>query len=44
MFYFLLSCTLIAVSFAAGFYAGVKNSESSKVAKAKELLKSIKDQ
>jgi hypothetical protein len=44
MFYLLLTATLVAVGFAAGFYAGLKNANSSKVTKAKEILKSIKDE
>jgi hypothetical protein len=33
---------LIALAFAGGFYAGVKNSASSKIAKAKDILDAIK--
>jgi hypothetical protein len=33
---------LIALSFGGGFYAGVKNANSSKLAKAKDILDAIK--
>ena len=33
---------LIALAFAGGFYAGLKNANSSKVAKAKDILDAIK--
>lgn len=36
----ILICTLIG--FAGGFYAGVKNANSSKLAKGKELLEALK--
>ena len=32
----------IAVAFAGGFYAGVKNAKSSKVEKAVDILKALK--
>jgi hypothetical protein len=43
MFTFLLSITVIALAFAGGFYAGVKNAKSSKVEKAVEAFKTLKD-
>jgi hypothetical protein len=33
---------LIALSFGGGFYAGVKNANSSKLSKAKDILDAIK--
>jgi len=33
---------LIALAFAGGFYAGVKNANSSKLTKAKDILDAIK--
>ena len=44
MFYIVLYAFLLSVGFAVGFYAGIKNANSSKVAKAKEVLKAIKDE
>ena len=42
MFIFLLSLTVVAVAFVAGFYSGIKNANSSKVAKIKEIEESIR--
>lgn len=42
MTYIIVAFVLCAVSFAAGFYAGVKNASSSKLAKGKELLSALK--
>lgn len=38
----LLALIALVVGFAGGFYAGLKNANSSKVAKAKEALNIIK--
>jgi uncharacterized protein (UPF0333 family) len=43
MFTFLLSLVVVALAFVGGFYAGVKNSKSSKVEKAVEAFKTLKD-
>jgi uncharacterized protein (UPF0333 family) len=43
MFTFLLSLIVIALAFIGGFYAGVKNAKSSKVEKATEAFKALKD-
>ena len=42
MFEFLIYLTAGAVLFIAGFYAGVKNANSSKINKGKELIKALK--
>jgi hypothetical protein len=42
MFTFLISITAVILAFAGGFYAGVKNAGSSKVAKFKELEDTLK--
>lgn len=41
MSYLILSVIAIAIGFAGGFYAGVKNANSSKVSKAKEVLDTL---
>lgn len=41
MSYIIVSLVSLALGFAAGFFAGVKNANSSKVAKAKEVLDTI---
>jgi lipopolysaccharide biosynthesis regulator YciM len=38
----MITLLLIAVAFAGGFYAGVKNAKSSKVDKAVDILKALK--
>ena len=38
----MITLLLIAVAFAGGFYAGVKNAKSAKVEKAKSLLDVLK--
>jgi hypothetical protein len=38
----MITLLLIAVAFAGGFYAGVKNASSSKVEKAVDILKALK--
>jgi hypothetical protein len=43
MFLFLIFIASIVFAFAGGFYAGVKNAKSSKVEKAKEAFKTLKD-
>jgi len=43
MFTFLLSLIVVALAFAGGFYSGVKNAKSSKVEKATEAFKTLKD-
>jgi lipopolysaccharide biosynthesis regulator YciM len=43
MFIFLLSLIVIAIAFVGGFYAGIKNAKSSKVEKANEVFKALKD-
>jgi hypothetical protein len=42
MFLFLISLASVVLAFAVGFYAGVKNAGSSKVAKFKELEDTLK--
>lgn len=42
MSYILISIVSIVIGFAGGFYAGLKNANSSKVTKAKEVIDSIK--
>jgi len=42
MFIFLLSLTIVAATFVIGFYSGIKNANSSKVAKIKEIEESLK--
>lgn len=42
MFTFLLSIIVVAIAFIGGFYAGVKNANSSKVAKFKDIEDSLK--
>jgi hypothetical protein len=42
MFLFLISLASVAIAFAVGFYAGVKNANSSKVAKFKDIEDSLK--
>jgi hypothetical protein len=42
MFTFLISITAVILAFAGGFYAGVKNAGSSKVAKLKDIEDSFK--
>jgi hypothetical protein len=38
----MITLLLIAIAFAGGFYAGVKNASSSKVEKAVDILKALK--
>lgn len=38
----MLTTALILIAFAGGFYAGIKNANSSKVAKAKSIIDEIK--
>ncbi len=38
----MITIALIITAFAAGFYAGIKNANSSKVAKAKSIIDEIK--
>lgn len=42
MSYVILALVSAALGFAAGFYAGIKNANSSKLAKGKELLSALK--
>jgi hypothetical protein len=42
MFIFLLSLTIIAATFVIGFYSGIKNANSSKIAKIKEIEERLK--
>ena len=42
MFLFLISLASVVAAFGCGFYAGVKNANSSKVAKLKELEDTLK--
>jgi hypothetical protein len=42
MFIFLISLASVVLAFGCGFYAGVKNANSSKVAKFKEIEDSLK--
>ena len=38
----MITILLIAVAFAGGFYAGIKNAKSAKVEKAVDILKALK--
>jgi hypothetical protein len=38
----MITILLILIAFAGGFYAGLKNANSSKVAKAKDIIDTIK--
>jgi lipopolysaccharide biosynthesis regulator YciM len=38
----MITLLLIVVAFAGGFYAGIKNANSSKVEKAKSILDALK--
>jgi len=38
----MITLLLIVIAFAGGFYAGVKNADSSKLSKGKELLEALK--
>jgi len=38
----MITLILIAVAFAGGFYAGVKNAKSSKVEKAVDIIRALK--
>lgn len=42
MSYIIIIGLSLALGFAAGFYAGIKNANSSKLAKGKELLSALK--